>query len=248
MHAFINRLAIFFLSAVIMAQSIAADAKQLPFFSVYPAFDKVHWRASDGWSNGEHQSCEWKAANLTPLKGNLQLRLSDKGATLRPYSCAELQSTGLSRYGRYEARMRAAAGKGLNTAFFTYVGPPVGVPAHDEIDFEFLGKDTHNVEITYWQNGEKHDPVDIPLRYDASAEFHNYAFEWSPTSIRWYIDNHLVHETPVGATMPDNPSRIYLSLWSGSAVEDSWMGHFTYQKPVTAEVAWVKFASAKEGS
>jgi beta-glucanase (GH16 family) len=47
--------------------------------------------------------------------------------------------------------------------------------------------------------------------------------------------------------MPENASHIYLSLWSGSAIEDSWMGHFVYKNPVTAEVAWVKYTPGKEG-
>jgi endo-1,3-1,4-beta-glycanase ExoK len=243
MRIFIGCLAIF----VILAMHIPpAKAEQMSFFSTYPDFDQKQWQLSDGWTNGDHQSCEWKADALSAVNGNLQLRLSDQGGKLRPLGCAEIQSTARTTYGRYEARMRAAAGAGLNTAFFTYIGPPLGVPSHDEIDFEFLGKNTHAVEITCWKDGKKCDNTVIPLEYDSSAEFHNYAFEWTPSAIRWYIDDHLVHETPAGVPMPENASHIYLSLWSGSSLEDSWMGHFVYTKPVTAEVAWVKYTPDKE--
>jgi endo-1,3-1,4-beta-glycanase ExoK len=243
---FINSLAIFLIT-LMTAHSAVTKAEQLSFFSTYPDFDHKQWQLSDGWANGDHQSCEWKAEALSAANGHLQLQLSDVGGKVRPFGCAEIQSTSRTQYGRYEVRMRTAAGSGLNTAFFTYVGPPTGVPAHDEIDFEFLGKDTHTVEITYWRNGEKNDPIVIQLGYDASVAFHDYAFEWTPSAIRWYIDNRLVHETPAGVAMPENASRIYLSLWSGSAIEDSWMGRFKYKNPVTAEVAWVKYMPIKEG-
>ncbi len=246
MRTFTNCLAVF-LFVIMATQGVSAKAAPLSFFSTYPGFDLERWHLSDGWTNGDHQSCEWKAEDLSAVNGNLQLRLSDSSGKLRPYGCAEIKSNARTRYGRYEARMRTAAGSGLNTAFFTYIGPPMGVPSHDEIDFEFLGKNTHAVEITCWKDGEKCDSVVISLEYDASTEFHDYAFEWTPTAIRWYIDNHLVHETPAGLPMPENASHIFLSLWSGSAIEDSWMGHFVYQKPVTAEVVWVKYTPIKEG-
>ncbi len=245
MKTFIFYLGIALLFIFVAAERNAPQAQQLPFFSPYPHLDRTRWHPSSGWANGDWQSCEWRADDLSGVDGNLQLRLSDKGGKLRRYDCAEIHSAARMKYGRYAARLRAAAGSGLNTAFFTYIGPPVGVPSHEEIDFEFLGKNTHAVEITYWKYGKKYDHVVIPLKYDASAAFHNYAFEWTPTAIRWYVDGRQVHETPAKAPIPEKAARIYLSLWSGSAVENSWMGPFVYQKPVTAEVAWVKYTPLK---
>src|ERR1039458_8507342 len=113
MRTFTRCLAAFLL--VIMAtQSVAAKAGQLSFFSTYPRFDLEHWRLSDGWTNGDHQSCEWKAGALSAVNGNLELRRSDEGGKLRPFSCLESQCPSLPRYGRYEARMRTAARTGLN--------------------------------------------------------------------------------------------------------------------------------------
>ncbi|MBU6474405.1 MAG: family 16 glycosylhydrolase [Alphaproteobacteria bacterium] len=236
---------VYCLGAVLLlltAEARASSAGQLPFFSAYPRLDRAHWRVSDGWANGDWQSCEWRADALSATHGNLRLRLSDKGGKLRHYGCAEIHSAALTRYGRYEARLRAAEGSGLNTAFFVYVGPPVGVPSHDEIDFEFLGRDTHAVEVTYWRHGKKLDHTVVPLGYDAAAAFHDYAFAWSPSAIHWYVDGRLVHETTTGAPMPDNAMRIYLSLWSGAAAENAWMGPFIYKKPATADIAWVSYA------
>jgi endo-1,3-1,4-beta-glycanase ExoK len=224
-----------------------ASAGDRPFYSSFSAsqgLDMKKWYVSNGWANGDHQSCEWRADAVSITDNRLVMRLSDKGGKLRRIGCPEIQSRTRMGYGRYEVRMRTAAGSGLNTAFFTFVGPPVGVPEHDEIDFEFLGKDPSTVEITHWTNGRKNPGIKIPLGYDSSKEFHNYAIVWTPKAIRWYVDNRLVHETPAGAAIPRNPPRIYLSLWSGSRIEDDWMGHFVYKAPVTAEVVWVKYTPA----
>ncbi|HYD18351.1 MAG TPA: family 16 glycosylhydrolase [Patescibacteria group bacterium] len=226
----------------------AAQAADQPFFSRYPLIDKERWYISHGWANGEHQSCEWRADHVTAEDGHIRLHLTDKGGKLRPIGCAEVQSTARTRYGRYEARMRTAAGSGLNTAFFTYIGPPNGVAEHDEIDFEFLGKDPRTVQVTYWRKGKSAPATIVPLGFDASAGFHDYAFEWSPREIRWYVDGRLVHSTPKNADLPRNPSRTYFSLWSGSAVEDDWLGSFKYKSPATAEIAWTRYTPLAESS
>lgn len=229
----------------VLAVPHPVQAAQIPFFSQYPAIDLNRWYISHGWTNGDHQACEWRADAISVVDKRLVLTHSDKGGSVRPYGCPEIQTKERMGYGRYEVRMRSAAGSGLNTAFFTYVGPPVGVPEHDEIDFEFLGKDPYTVEVTHWTNGQRHPAVKIPLGFDSSKEFHNYTFDWTPLEIRWYVDGKLVHRTPKNTAIPKNPGRIYLSLWSGTQIEDSWMGPFTYTGPATAEVVWVKFTPMK---
>ena len=219
-----------------------AIARDIPFFLPYPRIDTRDWYISDGWTNGVHQSCEWRADELSAVHGNLQLKLSDKGGKVRPIGCAEIHTNARTGYGRYEARMRTAAGAGLNTAFFTYVGPPGGVPEHDEIDFEFIGSAPTTVDLTVWTNDKSNGGAKrIELGFDTSKDFHNYAFEWRPDSVRWYADDKLIYETPKGAPIPRNPGSTFFSLWSGSSIEDPWMGHFVYTAPVTAEVAWTKF-------
>jgi endo-1,3-1,4-beta-glycanase ExoK len=199
------------------------------------------WYLSNGWANGDYQSCEWRANSITVLDNHLQMQLSDDGGKARPIGCSEMHTNARLGFGLYEARMRTAAGSGLNTAFFTYIGPPTGVPEWDEIDFEFLGKDTHSVQINYYTNGQGHHEVVVPLGFDASAGFHNYGFEWTPDKIRWYVDGRQVHETPEGAKIPRNPASLYLSLWSGSSVFDAWLGPFHYTSPVNADVEWVGY-------
>jgi endo-1,3-1,4-beta-glycanase ExoK len=213
----------------------------IPLFLPYPTIDTSKWYMSDGWTNGEHQSCEWRKDALSPDDGNLKMTLSDKGGKVRPLGCAEIHTINTSGYGLYEARMKTAAGSGLNTAFFTYIGPPTGGAQHDEIDFEFLGKDSHTVQLNYLTAGQGGHEKIIQLGFDAAKGFHDYAIDWQPGKIRWLVDGKQVYETPAGAGLPVTPGRIYLSLWSGSEKVNDWLGPFSYTRPVSAEASWVKF-------
>lgn len=218
-----------------------ARADDISFYSLFPSLDLKTWTISDGWTNGSHQSCEWRKDAISVSGNDLQFTLSNKGGQIRKYGCGEMHTNALSSYGLYETRMRSAAGSGLNTAFFTYVGPPTGTPQWDEIDFEFLGKDPHTVQLNYYTNGKPLDGTIIQLGFDAAREFHNYSFDWEPNKITWYVDGKAVHETPAGANLPSHPGRIYLSLWSGSDSEDTWLGHFDYKLPTIAYYSWVKY-------
>ena len=237
------RIAIF-VAAVFASPAWPCRAAELPFFSSYPALDLTRWYVSDGWANGDYQACEWRTDALSAADHMLIMTLAAPGGKLRVYGCPEIHTQQVTGYGRYEVRMRTAAGGGLNTAFFTYTGPPLGVPAHDEIDFEFLGKTPRAVEVTQWAGTRKGTPVDIDLGFDASAGFHDYVFDWTKNSVRWYVDGKLVHSSAPGDPMPSHPGDLYLSLWAGAPEKDDWLGHFTYTKPVTAAVAWVKFTPA----
>jgi endo-1,3-1,4-beta-glycanase ExoK len=223
---------------------MAAGNEDHGFQDLFWTLNKDRWRISDGWTNGSLQSCEWRADAVHVGSGDVRLTVSDRGGKISPIGCPEISTFMSLGYGLYEARMRSAAGAGLDTGFFTYTGPPFGVPSHDEIDFEFLGKNPHTVQINYFTNGKGQHEYMVPLDFDASQSFHTYAFEWMPDKIRWYVDGKLVHETPAGAEIPSNPGRLFLDIWSGSSDEDAWLGHFDYKAPMTADVQWVAFTPA----
>ncbi|MCB1652210.1 MAG: family 16 glycosylhydrolase [Alphaproteobacteria bacterium] len=238
-----------FLLCLVVVFSFAgfeAKAGDIPFFAQYPHFDLGMWAMSHG-GELDKQSCEWRRENVEAKDGHVYLHLREKPRGKKPVGCAELKSRRLiADYGFYEARMRTASGSGLNTAFFTYTGPPFGVPDHDEIDFEFLGKDPMQVEVNYHRKGRNMGPWKIDLGFDASEAFHDYAFEWSPDKIKWFVDGKLVFETPDGADVPKHAGKLYFSLWANTRRLDAWMGPFQYQGPVTAEVEWVRYTPSEK--
>lgn len=220
------------------------------FVDRFAPLQEGRWRASHGWANGDHQGCVFSSRNVKLLADRIELVLDKVEAGKRPFACAELQSKSKYFYGTYEVRVRSAAGPGLVTAFFTYAGSGKSDAQHHEIDFEFLGKTPRSVQLNYYASGQGGHERHIPLGFDASQDFNTYAFEWLPAKLRWYVNGRLVREVlkEDGKPFPDQPSGIFLSLWSGAgSAMDSWLESFKYPgKPILAAYDYVSFTAAGE--
>ena len=132
----------------------------------------------------------------------------------------EIHANVRTGYGTYQTRMRTAAGSGLNTNFFTYIGPAV-TPGErwDEIDFEFLGKNPRTVQLNYYVDGKGGHEKIVNLGFDASEGFHNYSFVWSPLKIKWYVDGKLVHETAKGEAAEQSGADLPPAVVGGAEYE-----------------------------
>ena len=234
-------------SALVLSPSPSAQTKPIAsarsFFEPFDGLDGRRWYVSDGWVNGAHQGCTWSRAAVEIKKGLLKLSVLRRPNHLRPLVCGEVQALGGAYgYGTYETRMRAAGGSGLNSAIFTYSGPP-NTPIHDEIDFEFLGKAQQKVMLNYYVAGHGENITLQNLPTSANEEFHNYAFVWQPGKVRWFVDGKLVR-TADQSPLPSTPGKLYLSLWSGSSIANSWMGPLDESAvPATAEYDWVAYTA-----
>lgn len=212
------------LIAVLAASPAAADG----FFDDFDSLDRDVWYISNGWTNGAHQNCIWKRSEIDVAGGELTLTLkksevtSADGQTTLPYRCAELQTKKRFGYGLYEARVRAAEGSGLNSAFFTYIGPADG-EKHDEVDVEILGRDMMRFDSNYYSDGEGQNQGKIPLPAAADSRMIDYAFEWTEGRIRWFVNGQLMREV-VSEDVPDQDQKIFFSLWNGGKGMDGWLG------------------------
>lgn len=140
------------------------------------------------------------------------------------YAGAELQRKGFFGYGRYEAIVKAPVGSGLVSSFFTHTDGNFGDP-HDEIDIEFLGANTHALHINYFKDGRAAGSFYAQTGFDTSRDFHLYAFEWAPDSIRWFADGNLVHEVQgPAARVPRAAGRVIVNLWSAGPSSRGWLG------------------------
>ncbi len=125
--------------------------------------------------------------------------------------------------------MKAATGPGLNSAFFTYIGPTDKKP-HDEIDFEVLGKNTGQVQLNQYVSAKGGNEKLVPVEGGADAGFNDYAFVWEPQRLRYYVNGKLVHEVTDATKIPQNAQKIFFSLWGTDTLKD-WMGKFAYAGP-----------------
>jgi beta-glucanase (GH16 family) len=93
-------------------------------------------------------------------------------------------------YGKVEARMKLPVGQGMWPAFWMMGEnrPQVGWPRCGEIDImEHINSTLKLVGTAHWHN-EKHVSSGSNIPCDV-RQFHTYAVEWNPDSIRWLLDN-----------------------------------------------------------
>lgn len=198
---------------------------------------------ANGWSNGNMFNCTWRESNCTFENEKMQLTIDyDAEGTEPPYSGAEYRSKDFYGYGRYEVSMKPIKNDGVVSSFFTYTGPSDENP-WDEIDIEFLGKDTTKVQFNYFTNGVGNHEFEYDLGFDASEEFHTYAFEWHEDKIVWFVDGKEVHTAT--ENIPVTKGKIMMNTWCGTGV-DGWLNSFDDSKlPITAEYASISFDEFK---
>ncbi|MGI6141376.1 MAG: beta-glucanase [Caldicoprobacterales bacterium] len=241
-------LSVCLLLSIMLVSPFTGYADDVSFDEPLNALNSDMFYRSDGWANGPDFNVGWRANNVEFNNGIMALRLDDSGTdqqrSYKPYASGEYATINRYGYGRVEARMKAAKGEGLVTSLFTYYNADESIQRNDEIDIEILGKDTTKVELNYFTKGVGEHSTIINLGFDASEAFHNYAFEWSPTYIKWYVDGNLVHtENGSRGPLPTDPGHIMVNLWAGAgAAAYYWTGYFTYPgTPVRAYYDWIKF-------
>lgn len=145
---------------------------------------------------------------------------------VREFTSASIASRQRYLYGRFAAEVRPSSVTGLITGMFLHRNSP-----RQEIDIEFLGKDTTKMLVNVYYNpgedgaklefGYRGAPVLINLGFDAAKDFHRYEIEWCANFIRWRVDERLVHErfdwnpTPV----PHLPMQFNVNLWHSRSRE-----------------------------
>ena len=203
------------------------------------------FEASDGWTNGYMFNVNWHKENVTFDGGNLQLIIDkEKKADKIPYSGGEFRSKDFYGYGKYEVSMKPIKNDCVVSSFFTYTGPSDNNP-WDEIDIEFLGKDTTKVQFNYFRDGKGGHEYLYDLGFDASESFHTYGFEWHKDKIIWFVDGKEVYRLE-GTTIPVTKSKLMMNAWCGTGV-DEWLNAFDDKNlPVKAEYQWIKYTPFTE--
>lgn len=194
---------------------------------------------ANGWSNGGQFNVTWRKSNCTFNDNKMQLIISeDKAGGSIPYAGAEYRTRKFYGYGRYEVSMKPIKNDGVVSSFFTYTGPTDKNP-WDEIDIEFLGKDTTIVQFNYFTSGRGNHEYIHELGFDASEAFHTYAFEWHEDKIVWFVDGVEVYTAT--NNIPKTRGKIMMNAWCGKGV-DAWLKAFDPSNmPLTAEYEWFSY-------
>jgi endo-1,3-1,4-beta-glycanase ExoK len=164
---------------------------------------------------------------------------------------AELYTAASHGYGRFEARIRFAAGDGIVSSFFLWKdGSEIAGTFWNEIDFEKLGADCHlQTNPLYGLPVTDHGRRE-QLSEDLCGAFHEYAIEWTPEAIAWLLDGtEIRRETGAAATAfaenAPNGMQLRFNIWPGDA---SFGGNFDPNVlPVHQYIDWVQYSSYADG-
>lgn len=202
--------------------------------------DAERMQKADGWSNGSIFDCTWRGDNITFNDGIMTLRIDTDGENASPkWSGGEYRTNHFYHYGKYEVKMKPIRNDGVVSSFFVYTGPSDNNP-WDEIDIEFVGKDTTKVQFNYFKDGVGNHEYTYDLGFDASEEFHEYGFEWLENSITWYVDGVAVHTAD--KDIPSTPGKIMMNVWPGVGV-DQWLKPFDGKVPLEAQYDWIQYSN-----
>jgi beta-glucanase (GH16 family) len=179
--------------------------------------------------------------------GWLRIRSQKRAAGGQHYTSGRVESRKMFApvYGRFEIRARMPVGKGLWPAHWLYPlerdwameqlmqkaveegrerAIPEFRPWYSEIDImEYLGHEPNisygTLHYTTFVGEKKSTSGTWKGNVDLSKDFHIYALEWEPDSIRWFIDDQRIHATATG--IPHTPHFIILN----TAVGGGWPGN-----------------------
>lgn len=224
------------------ANTQTRQSTQNSFFDDFSTLDRARWSVSNGWVNGPEHNCGWSSANVRRGKNAIILVLNNRRSANRPHSCGEVQTRKAYHLGTFEARMRVASASGVVTAFFLYSRLPSG--EDEQIGISIAGNDPTKIVLTHSAVGRGVSRKSIELDYDASTTTADYAFQWQPDVLRWFVNGRLVHEVAgMKAPIPSRPSKLFLGIRNAAGQgEEDWLGSFEYGgQPLLATFEHVAF-------
>ncbi len=224
------------------------------------AVDPTKWKhdvGGTGWGNNELEYYTDGMQNAVVQGGNLVVTATTQGASQYKcsygtckYTSARLLTQGLfsQQYGRFEARAQMPTGKGLWPAIWA-LGDNISTvswPACGEIDFmETIGTDiqTNHGSLHMPSNYGPSGTYKLPNGASYADDFHVFAFEWEPGTIRFYVDD-MLYETqtskvPSGDTWEfEHPFFLLINVAVGGQWPGSPDGTTTF--PQTLKVDYVR--------
>jgi beta-glucanase (GH16 family) len=196
-----------------------------------------------GWGNQELETYTSRAQNAQIKGGNLVITAQQETFTgtdgiTRNYTSARLKTQDLFKqaYGRFEARIKIPKGQGIWPAFWMLGNDisTVSWPKCGEIDImENIGREPginhgslHGPSTTA-PTSDMTSTISLPAGQAYGDDFHVYAIEWEPGTVRFYVDaNNYATFTQAqwpagGQWVFDKPFFILLNV----AVGGSWPGN-----------------------
>lgn len=178
------------------------------------------------------------------------LLISPVGVYASQCASGEVMSHEAFQYGRFETRMQSTDGDGVVSSFFLY-NMDLGCnwpDENNELDIEMTGNRDASVQFTTHYPGPQGFTRVVSMPFNPHAGLHDYAFEWEPGIVRWFVDGNLVYtqdQSFVEGLM--YPMRILMNLWGVDS--PNWAGIFDPTvMPANARYEYVRYYAFTPGS
>lgn len=208
------------LCAVILVFTSMARAED--FYEDFQSLDPSVWHTAHYRFSHPHFDTDWDRRLAEVKSKRLILTLEPQSGQPNRFIGASVRRQVPTGFGRYEAAIQPARGAGVVTGFFTYTGPAYGT-RHDEIDIEFLGKNTRQIHIATFVDGKLWNKF-IDLPFDAADAPRRYGFDWRADRIDWYVGDRLIYSLVDPAKIPQIPSLLFANIWAADPKIAIWSG------------------------
>jgi beta-glucanase (GH16 family) len=196
-----------------------------------PSVDRNNWNfetGGGGWGNNELEYYS-NGNNASIQNGALVIEARRENVGGMSYTSSRMTTKGKRQftYGRIEARIAMPSGQGLWPAFWMLganIGS-VGWPACGETDvMEHVNNDAAIHGTIHWDAGGYASYGGGANVANAGA-YHVYAVEWTPASIKWFVDGAQYHEANIqnGINSTEEFHRPFFLLLN-LAVGGNWPG------------------------
>jgi beta-glucanase (GH16 family) len=93
---------------------------------------------------------------------------------------------------------------------------------------------------------EVNSTLPVPAGFDSRADFHTYAFEWLPDSIKWFVDDKLVRtklpgQGQYGLKIPELSAKVMMNLWIFAGTDFGGTQGGNNQYPMISEYDYFRF-------
>jgi predicted GH43/DUF377 family glycosyl hydrolase len=190
------------------------------------------------YRTGERFWSTQRPENVSVADGKLRLALKKEKFANTDYTAGGLISKREFKFGYYEARLKMPHGKGWHTSFWMMRNgddreQELDVCEQDSINPNDYSTNVHGYKPAPKAQGARH--IATP---DLSADFHVWACEFTPTTVRYYFDGKVVDTRGV-TNVPLGDASIWLTsiaapLGKTDKVDDSALPSF-------AEFDYVRF-------
>ena len=213
-------------AAILALSMMGGDLFAGTFSDQFQRLDRARWHVAEYDFNHPMFDTDWRSANVAVSDGLRLSLLPDDGNNR--FSGASVRRTEPAHFGWYEATLTAARGDGVITGFFLYTGAQ-----HDEIDWEFFGRDTTTAQVAWFRDGVLRSQK-IELGFDAADGPNTYAINWQSDALEWFVNGALVFRTT--KAIPQTPQMVFANVWAVAPELEAWAGLADPSKAAEATV------------